>query len=142
MTNTRARVARIGSSFFKQKTAYEMRISDWSSDVCSSDLHPARDPRRLSERGARTGGLGPARGQGRGDRPHRSLRGRGCGGEGAGRFRHRRRHARSEDRRDGKECVSTYKTTWSPSHSTTIKTVPHHMMNVMYNVVSREVKQL
>src|SRR3546814_10272551 len=29
--------------FFKQKTAYEMRISDWSSDVCSSDLHsPAR----------------------------------------------------------------------------------------------------
>src|SRR3546814_2638948 len=40
--------------FFKQKTAYEMRISDWSSDVCSSDLRrpgapwcqtqPARDP--------------------------------------------------------------------------------------------------
>src|SRR3546814_3109098 len=28
--------------FFKQKTAYEMRISDWSSDVCSSDL--ARRP--------------------------------------------------------------------------------------------------
>src|SRR3546814_16481458 len=26
--------------FFKQKTAYEMRISDWSSDVCSSDLPP------------------------------------------------------------------------------------------------------
>src|SRR3546814_2609599 len=28
--------------FFKQKTAYEMRISDWSSDVCSSDLQPQR----------------------------------------------------------------------------------------------------
>src|SRR3546814_8002366 len=28
--------------FFKQKTAYEMRISDWSSDVCSSDLSAAR----------------------------------------------------------------------------------------------------
>src|SRR3546814_7042679 len=28
--------------FFKQKTAYEMRISDWSSDVCSSDLPLAR----------------------------------------------------------------------------------------------------
>src|SRR3546814_15188767 len=28
-----------GCFFFKQKTAYEMRISDWSSDVCSSDLH-------------------------------------------------------------------------------------------------------
>src|SRR3546814_14131088 len=27
--------------FFKQKTAYEFRISDWSSDVCSSDLRPA-----------------------------------------------------------------------------------------------------
>src|SRR3546814_19233527 len=29
---------RCGFFFFKQKTAYEMRISDWSSDVCSSDL--------------------------------------------------------------------------------------------------------
>src|SRR3546814_7560942 len=29
--------------FFKQKTAYEMRISDWSSDVCSSDLLAALD---------------------------------------------------------------------------------------------------
>src|SRR3546814_1570768 len=29
--------------FFKQKTAYEMRISDWSSDVCSSDLHDQAD---------------------------------------------------------------------------------------------------
>src|SRR3546814_2765283 len=34
--------------FFKQKTAYEMRISDWSSDVCSSDLGDA-------ERGLRRG---------------------------------------------------------------------------------------
>src|SRR3546814_1745346 len=30
--------------FFKQKTAYEMRISDWSSDVCSSDLHIRKGP--------------------------------------------------------------------------------------------------
>src|SRR3546814_4415427 len=29
--------------FFKQKTAYEMRISDWSSDVCSSDLIKGTD---------------------------------------------------------------------------------------------------
>src|SRR3546814_7602824 len=29
--------------FFKQKTAYEMRISDWSSDVCSSDLASGAD---------------------------------------------------------------------------------------------------
>src|SRR3546814_1752109 len=32
--------------FFKQKTAYDMRISDWSSDVCSSDLIPDRDAER------------------------------------------------------------------------------------------------
>src|SRR3546814_18039376 len=31
--------------FFKQKTAYEMRISDWSSDVCSSDLQTFRRSR-------------------------------------------------------------------------------------------------
>src|SRR3546814_2946468 len=38
--------------FFKQKTAYEMRISDWSSDVCSSDLGPddGRDSHRLGFR--------------------------------------------------------------------------------------------
>src|SRR3546814_5004181 len=41
--------------FFKQKTAYEMRISDWSSDVCSSDLghahqhrHPHRPPTAIT----------------------------------------------------------------------------------------------
>src|SRR3546814_8689282 len=34
--------------FFKKKTAYEMRISDWSSDVCSSDC-PARPGDRASE---------------------------------------------------------------------------------------------
>ena len=30
-------------SFLKQKTAYEIRIRDWSSDVCSSDLFPSHD---------------------------------------------------------------------------------------------------
>src|SRR3546814_3095883 len=42
--------------FFKQKTAYEMRISDWSSDVCSSDL-PAADG-WLYFGSRRPGGLG------------------------------------------------------------------------------------
>src|SRR3546814_13535226 len=43
--------------FFKQKTAYEMRISDWSSDVCSSDLYAVagarteHDDRRGGDRG-------------------------------------------------------------------------------------------
>src|SRR3546814_2311702 len=61
--------------FFKQKTAYEMRISDWSSDVCSSDLHEFVPPgsvcfttlvnewndekvRRLNEQGFPTETLG------------------------------------------------------------------------------------
>src|SRR3546814_4933181 len=33
--------------FFKQKTAYEMRISDWSSDVCSSDLVYGQDSKSI-----------------------------------------------------------------------------------------------
>src|SRR3546814_13198147 len=37
--------------FFKQKTAYEMRISDWSSDVCSSDLRRQRHRRGTADRG-------------------------------------------------------------------------------------------
>src|SRR3546814_1834937 len=52
--------------FFKQKTAYEMRISDWSSDVCSSDLqdeHQATGrslhvPERQKHLRARRGALG------------------------------------------------------------------------------------
>src|SRR3546814_1526495 len=36
--------------FFKQKTAYEMRISDWSSDVCSSDLPPQIEMRQQQQR--------------------------------------------------------------------------------------------
>src|SRR3546814_13143982 len=41
--------------FFKQKTAYEMRISDWSSDVCSSDL-----PRRCGSTHGRQACVRPA----------------------------------------------------------------------------------
>src|SRR3546814_1530461 len=39
--------------FFKQKTAYEMRISDWSSDVCSSDLRRQSGTRRAASRDGR-----------------------------------------------------------------------------------------
>src|SRR3546814_19512065 len=59
--------------FFKQKTAYEMRISDWSSDVCSSDLdvvvvhllHHQRDPGEILVRQftRRLGGVGGGGGQ-------------------------------------------------------------------------------
>src|SRR3546814_4117465 len=39
--------------FFKQKTAYEIRISDWSSDVCSSDLKPCRHALRAGQSAVR-----------------------------------------------------------------------------------------
>src|SRR6058998_3515154 len=48
--------------FFKQKTAYEMVMSDWSSDVCSSDLGPRRASGRqriLRERRRHFVGLAP-----------------------------------------------------------------------------------
>src|SRR3546814_4528254 len=55
--------------FFKQKTAYEMRISDWSSDVCSSDLVRDRPVRLGQEHAAAllqpAGGAGPGLGEGR-----------------------------------------------------------------------------
>src|SRR3546814_15879568 len=58
--------------FFKQKTAYEMRISDWSSDVCSSDLQGL-----LAEHGlpARQGAAGKAVGERPGALEGLALRG-------------------------------------------------------------------
>src|SRR3546814_16160234 len=50
--------------FFKQKTAYEMRISDWSSDVCSSDLvlaRPSPSCRAAMPRRSRPNGSRPTR---------------------------------------------------------------------------------
>src|SRR3546814_3072904 len=92
--------------FFKQKTAYEMRISDWSSDVCSSDLDRQVAGHFLPD--------GPLGGDRRRDRP--------CRHDGED-LRERReapglqhRPARSEERRVGKECVSTCRSRWSPYH--------------------------
>src|SRR3546814_10625029 len=83
--------------FFKQKTAYEMRISDWSSDVCSSDLG-------VVPRGALAIGDAAA------SCPIKSPRVR-RGGEDRAPVR-----CRSEERRVGKECVSTCRSRWSPYH--------------------------
>src|SRR3546814_9408674 len=48
--------------FFKQKTAYEMRISDWSSDVCSSDLtKPITPSSEANSEGRAAGGVGGVR---------------------------------------------------------------------------------
>src|SRR3546814_7078358 len=95
--------------FFKQKTAYEMRISDWSSDVCSSDLLNLTAVRYLVE------GL------------HRHIR-QMLAQELEQRPAHERRRnhsksraiceqrlgGRSEERRVGKEWVSTCRSRWSP----------------------------
>src|SRR3546814_9335519 len=93
--------------FFKQKTAYEMRISDWSSDVCSSDLRHGVAVRPLSERPAvPLFHRRPAdRDSGHRLEPPRLIPARG----GA-------RHPlpRSDERRVGKEGVSTCRSRWSP----------------------------
>src|SRR3546814_8691953 len=92
--------------FFKQKTAYEMRISDWSSDVCSSDLGVGRRRiaraveirrddllclRRVEELEVSLGNLACAIGVG---------------------IAVHDRDGRSEERRVGKECVSTCRSRW------------------------------
>src|SRR3546814_4809329 len=100
--------------FFKQKTAYEMRISDWSSDVCSSDLCFASERptssgwllrqrktdifrRRVMCVDADRRRLEPA-----GDSDRAVM----IGGP----------DRRSEERRVGKERVSTCRSRWWPYH--------------------------
>src|SRR3546814_6696880 len=88
--------------FFKQKTAYEMRISDWSSDVCSSDLShvlrcekdrkgPRRAPVLIVRQGCRR--TEPAAFFGWRPPEKGGIK-------------------RSEERRVGKECVSTCRSRW------------------------------
>src|SRR3546814_8087929 len=106
--------------FFKQKTAYEMRISDWSSDVCSSDL--VHGVQRLAQ-AIPDCGQEPALALG----GRAGLRGllhhlAGAGTHALVRavvgFVHPppQRRDRSEERRVGKECVSTCRSRWSPYH--------------------------
>src|SRR3546814_5207437 len=90
--------------FFKQKTAYEMRISDWSSDVCSSDLS-----------GSYAGGpfrtvCFPTHYRTKDSSMKKSLAllTAACASAFA--------VNRSEERRVGKGCVSTCRSRWSPYH--------------------------
>src|SRR3546814_17622303 len=82
-----------------------MRISDWSSDVCSSDLHDHRDARRRNGSAHAFESAGGNRLRPRRDRPGAV----GSAGDG--------QSARSEERRVGKECVSTGRSRWSAYHS-------------------------
>src|SRR3546814_15683990 len=116
--------------FFKQKTAYEVRISDWSSDVCSSDLLINIVAKILAFALVLAGvylifsfvnlewsvtewsGL---------DRAAAVLVAAWC-------WARMERTTRSEERRVGKECVSTCRSRWSPYHYKKNKTTqhPHH----------------
>src|SRR3546814_6503972 len=103
--------------FFKQKTAYEMRISDWSSDVCSSDLLSTVIGRTNEWIFAATASKLRCRHQHACNRqPHMCLSHtrRGC------RHHNHNSHvpsnSRSEERRVGKECVSTCRSRWSQYH--------------------------
>src|SRR3546814_4717081 len=92
--------------FFKQKTAYEMRISDWSSDVCSSDL-------RVHATGDQAGDVGRIEHEQRADLVGDLTERRRVDDP---RVRGGARDDRSEERRVGKECVSTCRSRWSPYH--------------------------
>src|SRR3546814_8000862 len=92
--------------FFKQKTAYEMRISDWSSDVCSSDLLYSGDLFEAVQQAVRRLHGAYAIAVFCRDEPHRVVGAR----QGSPLV------VRSEERRVGKECVSTCRSGWSPYH--------------------------
>src|SRR3546814_4764077 len=106
--------------FFKQKTAYEVRISDWSSDVCSSDLSltaqyltgfrqiPLPAKRRRGHKGQTLRIEGANANNLRNVDVSVPLGTFTCvtGVSGSGK--------RSEERRVGKECVSTCRSRWSP----------------------------
>src|SRR3546814_10652215 len=93
--------------FFKQKTAYEMRISDWSSDVCSSDLGTLTVSGEAAAKQANKAfkPKGPRQ-------PGQHAR----GGKASGGQENPAAFRRSEERRVGKECVSTGRSRWSPYH--------------------------
>src|SRR3546814_13940253 len=131
---------------FKQKTAYEMRISDWSSDVCSSDLKDrksrpiraqarvehARDRKRITASPSRADGAVRAlravvnylRAERDLDLPDVARKINAANGW--GKVARRRRaltgealpeFVRSEERRVGTECVSTCRSRGAPYHS-------------------------
>src|SRR3546814_20950321 len=114
--------------FFKQKTAYEMRISDWSSDVCSSDLtihvsfyagdqvHAATSKDGVSWQAGTVADVGKGA----------NLAGRSTGIAA--------NDNRSEERRVGKECVSKCRSRWSPYHSTKTTITTHE--NLYSNILS------
>src|SRR3546814_13995551 len=99
-----------------------MRISDWSSDVCSSDLLVAAGRHGQDGGEDRADAGGPAEGEGQTDHIGAEDAGRPLDGVDAGlaveqrdfQQAHVMQAERSEERRVGKECVSTCRSRWSP----------------------------
>src|SRR3546814_8915093 len=89
--------------FFKQKTAYEMRISDWSSDVCSSDPPTPYPSPTVAARAAPSAAPNLAA-LPESDVPEAPAPKPAVAA------------SRSEERRVGKECVRTCRSRWSPYH--------------------------
>src|SRR3546814_18273930 len=89
--------------FFKQESAYDMRISDWNSDVFSSDLHQM------------AGDLNMANAVGRTRQQHQIYNRMLSAGAVLGILQEGPVNG-SEERRVGKECVSTCRSRWSPYH--------------------------
>src|SRR3546814_6456172 len=103
--------------FFKQKTAYEMRISDWSSDVCSSDLHLLEGYHRnypiegwLAPSSKREDGIVEPFEYEYDCITEMRIKDEEAAEEMLRIFN------RSEERREGKECVSTCRSRWSREH--------------------------
>src|SRR3546814_18347199 len=143
--------------FFKQKTAYDMRISDWSSDVCSSDLSATTRRSRSTASATSRRSASAARASTAAARSSSfdcrvatlvsvaaasvaaapvvsASVASGCGSRtaasGSGWFplatRLPRVTARSEERRVGKECVSTCSSRWSQYTKTKKKENNYH----------------
>src|SRR3546814_6740974 len=99
----------------KQKTADEMRISDWSSDVCSSDLGPAIERKqqnvesKVANAGAVLDDLLSQVSQTQDARIEAKT-------TQVSTTRAINQEMRSEERRVGKECVSTCRSRWSSYH--------------------------
>src|SRR3546814_6841526 len=104
--------------FFKQKTAYEMRISDWSSDVCSSDLislpHPGNYAMAILHDINANGKFGLTTDGGGFSNNPKVMFSKPSYEETA--FAVGEPGIRSEERRVGKEWVRTCRSRWSPYH--------------------------
>src|SRR3546814_19251096 len=99
--------------FFRRKTAYEMRISDWSSDVCSSDLLGVTVDAALSVAAAADPSEAPVSAS---DVSAASSAGSALGAAGCAESAKstERGAARLDERRVGKECVCTCRYRWLP----------------------------